>query len=52
MSPNWTVKKRKNTAMPATKTDSFIGYNGEQQTDSLATYRDWLQARGGVSIYV
>lgn len=34
------------------KTDSFVGYNGEQQTDSLTTYRDWLQARGGVSIYV
>lgn len=34
------------------KTDSFVGYNGDQQTDSLTTYRDWLQARGGVSIYV
>jgi hypothetical protein len=34
------------------KSDSFVGYNGEQQTDSLTTYRDWLQARGGVSIYV
>jgi hypothetical protein len=33
-------------------TDSFIGYNGDKQTDSLTTYRDWLQARGGVSIYV
>lgn len=34
------------------KSDSFVGYNGEQQTESLTTYRDWLQARGGVSIYV
>lgn len=34
------------------KTDRFVGYNGEQQTESLTTYRDWLQARGGVSIYV
>ena len=31
---------------------SFVGFNAGQQTDSLATYRDWLQARGGVSIYV
>lgn len=34
------------------KTDSFVGYNGDKQTDSLTTYRDWLQAKGGVSIYV
>ena len=34
------------------KTGTFVGYNGDKQTDSLATYRDWLQARGGVSIYV
>jgi hypothetical protein len=34
------------------KTDSFVGYNGDKQTESLTTYRDWLQARGGVSIYV
>ena len=27
-------------------------FNAGQQTDSLTTYRDWLQARGGVSIYV
>jgi hypothetical protein len=33
-------------------TDSFVGYNGDQQTESLSTYRDWLQARGGVSVYV
>ncbi|BAN50107.1 hypothetical protein [Metapseudomonas resinovorans] len=33
------------------KSTGFIGYNGEQQTDSLATYRDWLQARGGISVY-
>ena len=31
---------------------SFVGFNAGQQTDSLTTYRDWLQARGGVSIYV
>ncbi len=30
----------------------FIGYDGDKQTTSLATYRDWLQAKGGVSIYV
>ncbi|PTS86759.1 hypothetical protein DBR00_01560 [Pseudomonas sp. HMWF032] len=34
------------------KLDNFVGYNGEQQTHSLTTYRDWLQAKGGVSIYV
>ncbi|WP_417705901.1 hypothetical protein [Pseudomonas sp.] len=28
------------------------GYNGDQQTDSLETYRQWLQEKGGVSIYV
>lgn len=31
---------------------SFVGFNDGQQTESLATYRDWLQAKGGVSIYV
>lgn len=31
---------------------SFVGFNAGQQTDSLTTYRDWLQAKGGVSIYV
>lgn len=31
---------------------SFVGFNAGQQTDSLTAYRDWLQARGGVSIYV
>lgn len=30
----------------------FIGYDGDKQTTSLTTYRDWLQAKGGVSIYV
>ncbi len=34
------------------KSDSFVGYNGDQQTNSLTTYRDWLQAKGGVSVYV
>lgn len=33
-------------------TDNFVGYNGDQQTASLSTYRDWLQAQGGVSVYV
>jgi hypothetical protein len=28
------------------------GHNGDQQTDSLETYRQWLQEKGGVSIYV
>lgn len=31
---------------------SFVGFNDEQQTDSLATYRNWLQERGGISVYV
>src|SRR5690606_288656 len=31
---------------------SFVGVNDGQQTESLATYRDWLQAKGGVSIHV
>ncbi|OWJ90574.1 hypothetical protein B6S59_27585 [Pseudomonas sp. A46] len=30
----------------------FVGYDGDQQTTSLATYRDWLQAKGGISLYV
>jgi hypothetical protein len=37
------------------ETDSglaFVGYDGDKETTSLTTYRDWLQARGGVSIYV
>ena len=29
-----------------------VGYDGDQQTTSLATYRDWLQAKGGISLYV
>ncbi|WP_068825372.1 hypothetical protein [Pseudomonas sp. BMS12] len=31
---------------------SFVGFNDGQQTDSLATYRDWLQEKGGISVYV
>lgn len=31
---------------------SFVGFNAGQKTDSLATYRDWLQERGGISVYV
>ncbi|MDH4872360.1 hypothetical protein [Pseudomonas sp. BN515] len=30
----------------------FVGYDGDKKTNSLTTYRDWLQAKGGVSIYV
>ncbi|MGA4632340.1 hypothetical protein ACPA5B_00515 [Pseudomonas solani] len=30
---------------------SFVGVNGDKQTSSLETYRDWLQAKGGISIY-
>lgn len=31
---------------------SVAGYNGDQQTSSLETYRDWLQSKAGISIYV
>ena len=31
--------------------DTFVGYNGDEQTSSLKTYRDWLQAKGGVSVF-
>jgi hypothetical protein len=31
---------------------AFTGSNGDKSTDSLTTYRDWLQERGGISIYV
>ncbi len=31
---------------------AFTGRNGDKSTDSLTTYRDWLQAKGGISIYV
>jgi len=30
----------------------FTGSNAGKETDSLETYRDWLQEKGGVSIYV
>lgn len=30
---------------------SFKGSNGDKQTDSLSTYRDWLQAKVGIDIY-
>ena len=30
---------------------SFRGSNGSEQTDSLSTYRDWLQAKGGINTY-
>jgi hypothetical protein len=29
----------------------FSGSNGEQKTDSLKTYQQWLQAKGGISVY-
>lgn len=33
------------------ESDTFVGYNGDEQTSSLKTYRDWLQAKGGLSVY-
>ena len=33
------------------ESDTFVGYNGDEQTSSLKTYRDWLQAKGGVSVF-
>jgi hypothetical protein len=30
---------------------SFKGYNGKEQTESLSTYRNWLQAKGGINTY-
>ena len=30
---------------------TFSGSNGNEQTDSLSTYRDWLQAKGGINTY-
>lgn len=29
----------------------FSGSNGTQKTDSLKTYQQWLQAKGGISVY-
>ena len=29
----------------------IAGRNGDKQTDSLETYRQWLQERGGISVY-
>ncbi len=31
---------------------SVAGFNGDQQTSSLETYRDWLSSKAGISIYV
>ena len=31
---------------------SVAGYNGDKQTSSLETYRDWLQSKAGISVYV
>jgi hypothetical protein len=31
---------------------SVAGFNGDKQTDSLETYRDWLQSKAGISVYV
>lgn len=30
---------------------SLRGSNGSQQTDSLSTYRNWLQAKSGINTY-
>ncbi len=30
---------------------SFKGSNGDKETDSLTTYRDWLQAKVGIDTY-
>jgi hypothetical protein len=30
---------------------SFKGSNGKEQTESLSTYRNWLQAKGGINTY-
>jgi len=29
----------------------IAGHNGDKQTDSLETYRQWLQEKGGLSVY-
>ncbi|MGE6243931.1 hypothetical protein [Ectopseudomonas guguanensis] len=29
----------------------IAGRNGDKQTDSLETYRQWLQEQGGISVY-
>ena len=29
----------------------IAGHNGDRQTDSLETYRQWLQEKGGLSVY-
>jgi len=31
---------------------AVAGFNGDKQTSSLETYRDWLQSKAGISIYV
>lgn len=33
------------------KTLGFSGSNAGKQTDSLETYRQWLQEKGGISVY-
>jgi hypothetical protein len=30
---------------------AFKGSNGKEQTESLSTYRNWLQAKGGINTY-
>ncbi|WP_447592455.1 hypothetical protein [Aquipseudomonas campi] len=30
----------------------FNGSNGDKQTDSLETYRQWLQEKAGISVYI
>lgn len=31
---------------------AIAGFNGDKQTSSLETYRDWLQGKAGISVYV
>ena len=33
------------------KSISFSGVNGDKETQSLDTYRQWLQEKGGISVY-
>lgn len=30
----------------------FVGFNADKQTESLSTYRTWLQDKGGISVHV
>lgn len=48
---NLLEKLQKLEAAGLGNTFSFSGSNGEQKTDSLKTYQQWLQAKGGISVY-